>query len=256
MNAQELIHSIFEKKLVFDEQGNSYPLNNSAVRPEEGAFLKNIIEQYHFANTIEIGCAYGISSLFICAALGQQSHPHHTIIDPSQQSVWKNIGVSNLKRAGIPFFQLIEKPSEIALPCLLAEGKKFELGFIDGWHTFDHTLIDFFYLNRLIEPGGIIIIDDIDLPPVNKMIRYVLNYPAYRPVGHVSISASVKRKIFDSFIKAPFRLISGLMPEKIRYEIFSGKTIKTDEALNLNSSMIALQKTGPDERSWDWFKDF
>lgn len=255
MNAQELINEIFEKKLVFDEQGNPHPLNSS-IKPEEGNFLKKMISEHKPVNTIEIGCACGISSLFICSALEEQANASHTIIDPSQKSVWKNIGITNLKRANIDFFTLIEKPSEIALPALLAEGKKYNLGFIDGWHTFDHTLIDFFYLNRLIDVGGIIIIDDIDLPGINKLMRYVLNYPAYKLVGHVDLSVSAKRKFFDSVAKGPFRLMSAFLPEKIKYEIFSGKTIKTDAVLNLKSSMIALKKIMPDERAWNWFKDF
>ena len=34
------------------------------------------------------------------------------IIDPFQSTDWHNIGITNLKRAGFDFFELIEKPSE------------------------------------------------------------------------------------------------------------------------------------------------
>ncbi|MTI29215.1 class I SAM-dependent methyltransferase, partial [Xanthovirga aplysinae] len=117
--------------------------------------------------------------------LENKKNVSHTIIDPYQTSDWKNIGITNLRKANIDFFELIEKPSEIALPQLLNEKRKYDFALIDGWHTFDHTLIDFFYLNRLINTGGIIVIDDVGLPSINKLMRYILNYPAYELIGNV-----------------------------------------------------------------------
>ena len=238
-----------------DEAGNSYPLNSS-LDINEGHFLKEIIQKHKFKKTIEIGCAYGISSLFICSALEEHTDARHTIIDPYQRSEWKSIGITNLTRANINFFTLIEQPSEIALPFLLSENQQYQLGFIDGWHTFDHTLIDFFYLSRLIAVGGVIIIDDVEMPAINKMLRYVINYPAYRYLGNVNITTSFKRKLFENIIQHPIRFMSKILPEKARHEISSGKLIKSDHSLNLRTSMVALQKIKQDERSWNWFKNF
>jgi hypothetical protein len=142
------------------------------------------------------------------------------------------------------------------LPLLLSQEKKYDLGFIDGWHTFDHTLIDFFYLNRLIDVGGIIIIDDINLPAINKLMRYILKYPAYQVIGKVSSGVSKKRKMIDSLVKPPFRAFSKFLPDKIKYEIFSSTVVNKDQELNLRSSVIALKKIKPDQRSWNWFEDF
>ena len=139
MNSTELLNTIFKNQKVTDELGNNYELNSN-LDEKEGAFLKRIISENKPKKTIEIGCAYGISSLFICSELEKDNEVSHTIIDPFQKTDWKNIGISNLKKANINFFKLIEKPSEIALPKLLDENKKYDFAFIDGWHTFDHTL--------------------------------------------------------------------------------------------------------------------
>jgi hypothetical protein len=40
---------------------------------------------------------------------------------------------------------VLREPSFLAMPRLLARGAKFDLVFVDGWHTFDFTLLDMFY---------------------------------------------------------------------------------------------------------------
>jgi len=255
MNARELLDEIFKTQKVTDQSGNEFKLNSN-LDEKEGEFLKNIIHDTKSSRTIEVGCAFGISSLYICSELGKSQHPSHTIIDPYQSTEWKNIGIENLKRANINFFELIEKPSEIALPQLLSEGRVFDFAFIDGWHTFDHTLIDFFYLNRMITVGGVIVIDDVGMPGVNKLMRYLLNYPGYEMIGNVEIGVTVQRNLFDLIIKSPFTLFSKILPKKIKYEIFASKIIKSDRKLKLKSSMIALKKTKEDNRPWNWFEEF
>lgn len=255
MNANDLLKNIFEKQKVTDELGHEYELNSN-LDETEGAFLQKIIRENKPKRTIEVGCAYGISSLYICSELQKETDVSHTIVDPFQSTDWKNIGINNLKKAGIDFFKLIEQPSEIALPKLLDENMKYDFAFIDGWHTFDHTLIDFFYLNRLTEIGGVIVIDDVGLPSVSKFMRYVLNYPAYEMIGNVDIDVSGKRKFFDSVFKSPFKLISKIFSTKIKNEIFASKLIKSDKKLKLQSSMVALRKVREDDRPWNWFKEF
>ena len=255
MNTIELLDEIFRKNIVCDAVGNEYKLESN-VDMKEGQFLIKLIQEYKPKNTIEIGCAYGISSLFICSALEKLKNPHHTIIDAWQNESFKNIGVSNLKKAGINFFELIEGLSEIILPQLLSEGKKYDFCFIDGNHTFDHTLIDFFYLNRMIDVGGIIVFDDVGMPSINKLIRYILNYPAYQQIGNVKYKLSVKKEIFNWVVKRPLGLFSTLLTNKLKYQVFSSSVITSDKKLNLNTSMIALQKVKNDERNWHWFKEF
>jgi len=71
---------------------------------------------------------------------------HHTIIDAFQSTYFNNIGVGNLKKANLNIYDLIEAYTEIALPQLLSDVKKYDFCFIDGNHTFDRVLVDFFIL--------------------------------------------------------------------------------------------------------------
>ena len=57
---------------------------------------------------------------------------------------------------------------------MAAKGYRVQFAFIDGWHLFDHTLIDFFYVDQMMEIGGVIVFDDVIWPAINAVVRFVL----------------------------------------------------------------------------------
>jgi len=238
-----------------DEYGNTVELH-SGVSQEEIDFISSLIRDHHLSRAVEVGCAMGMSSLAISDAIKDEGGSVHYIIDPHQKSQWKNIGISNLKRAGFADVTFIEDYSEFALPALVKKGVRVNFGFIDGWHTFDHTLIDFFYINRMLEVGGVVVIDDVQMPAINKMIRYLYNYPGYRFAGKVRNKAiTAKRKLFSK-ATAVIGGLRHLTGRRIAAEIYSPKLLRSDEALQLDSSMIAFKKISPDERDWNWYANF
>jgi hypothetical protein len=150
----------------------------------------------------------------------------------------------------------MEQPSEFALPKLLESGETFDFGFIDGYHSFDHALVDFFYLNRMIRVGGMIVFDDANWPSINKLIRYLRNYPAYQlvlppPTDRKQDHLSKRQKMLRLFIYA-----TKLFPEQTRKELFSDRVNSEIIQVPLFSSMVGLMKIGEDERRWDWYEDF
>jgi predicted O-methyltransferase YrrM len=255
MMTNPVLQEILASKTVVDESGATHELH-SETSEEEGAFIAGIIQQHRFSRALEIGCAFGISALYICDALSQQSSPRHVMIDPNQKTEWYDVGRTNLERAGFRFVELIEEPSELALPALLRTGKTFQFAFIDGWHTFDHVLLDFFYVNRLLEEGGEVVFDDVWMPSIRKVVRYIANYPCYKVAGGVSRYWSPftvkKRKKYLKYA----RPLLDLLPKAYVREIFDNAFLEPDHASGLNYEMVAFQKTGPDSRDWDWFQPF
>lgn len=249
-----LLKEIFSTRQIADESGNIYKLRAS-IDPPEGEFISSLIDNHPINHSLEIGCAYGLASLAICDALSRKESPHHVIIDPYQTEWWHRIGVNNLKKANFHFFELLEKPSELGLPALLEEGRSFDFALIDGWHTFDHTLLDFFYINRLLKPGGIVVIDDVYFPSINKAARYISNYPCYQLLGSVRTDRSWKRQTVHR-AKQVVGLVPNMFAHRYMQEIFDDSILRSDLSLNLDSSMIAFQKVAEDERNWDWFVDF
>jgi predicted O-methyltransferase YrrM len=251
----ELLQEILKTDSVKDENGNVIPLHSS-VNIDETDFISKLIKEHRLSRAIEIGCAMGISSLAIAESIDGVKDSFHYILDPNQESQWKNMGINNLRKAGFQNFNLIEDYSEFALPRLVKEGVKVNFGFIDGWHTFDHTLLDFFYINRMLEVGGVIVIDDIHMSAVNRAVRYISNYPAYQYIGKVKNQELTSKRIFFEKAGGLFSNLKYLVGKKISNELFSAKLLKSDKKLNLDCTMIAFKKVAEDAREWNWYESF
>jgi len=190
-----VLDEIYARGQVVTPQGQVLTLH-SGISREEGDFICNLIRNDpRITRTLEVGCAYGVSSLNICAALKGREGAKHSIIDPFQSSQWQFVGISNLLRDGVNWFELIEERSEFALPRITAQREgQFNFVFIDGWHTFDHTLIDCFYATRLLGVGGYLVIDDANFPSISKVIRHLETYPCYQRHGSVGTSLVALQK--------------------------------------------------------------
>lgn len=167
-----IVKLLSEKKIRLEE-GVEVKLH-SGIKEQEGMFLYNTVRRNGFKRCLEIGMAFGISSMFMAKALQMNGGKRLVSIDPYQKTQWHNAARLSLKRLGLnKWSKVIEKKSDEALPYLRTKKKSFDLIFIDGWHTFDATLIDFYFSNLLLKKGGIIVIDDAKHRGVQKCIQYI-----------------------------------------------------------------------------------
>jgi len=250
----KVLQEIYQSRKVIDQEGNSHALH-SEITPDEGRLIIDMIQQHKAGRVLEIGCAYGISSMFIQEALSELSDTSHIIIDPGQQSEWKNIGVHNLAKSGHRNYTLIEEPSELALPKLLEQGERFQAALIDGFHTFEHVMLDFFYVQRLLDVGGIVMLDDLQLPGIRKVARYISTLPHFKIVGVAKQSIyppSMKRRVFEM----PLRTLSKLLPRDYSQNLFDQSFVRSDYDCGLISEMLAFEKTGTDNRGSHWHSPF
>jgi predicted O-methyltransferase YrrM len=250
MGVNPIIDEIYKTRIVHDASGNEYKLS-SEVDPSEGDFLFRLItSDVSITRTLEVGCAFGLSSLHICEALRNRPGASHLMIDPKQIDVWHGVGITHLERAGIDFFDIIYEPSELALPDLLhSQPGSFDLIFIDGWHTFDQTMLDMFYSNRLVRVGGYIIIDDCEWESVAAAVSYYMNYPAYEWLKEPTMTARPRRM---RAIKATSRLF----PPHVARVFLPADVYSHFYRRMCYPSMVVLKKVAEDTRSWTWFKSF
>jgi hypothetical protein len=67
-----------------------------------------------------------------------------------------------------------EEESQITLPRFISEGRSFDMAFVDGNHRFDGVFLDLVYLGRLVRAGGIVFLDDYQLPAVARSVSFCL----------------------------------------------------------------------------------
>lgn len=166
---------------------------HSAIKSPEMETITNLISNNNFVKCLEVGMAFGTSAITILS----NKKCNLISIDPFQTTQWESNGIKLVKSFGFSNrHTLIEKKSYIALPELLENNtSSFDFIFIDGWHTFDYTLVDFFYSNLLLKIGGIIMIDDALHNGVADCIKYLnKNYLFYNKIDSVK-SVKVYKKI-------------------------------------------------------------
>ena len=134
---------------------------------------------------------------------------------------WASIGVRNVERAGFTErHTLVESFDYIALPKLLQEGARFDFAFIDGMHLFDYTLLDFFFVDVMLDVGGWVVV-------IVSIILLLLSLYTSLPPPHPSlpppISAHRRVVLDDCAMPAIDDLVSYIRANCPHYE-FEGYT--------------------------------
>jgi hypothetical protein len=125
---------------------------------------------------LEIGSFEGRSATFFLKYL-----PQSTIVcidtfegTPEEGYVYRLLGdrLSEIEgrfdRNLAPFMARVEKiksRSKPALDALIAQGRRFDLAYVDGGHRYDDVMADSVAVWKMIEPGGTVIWDDYEWAP-------------------------------------------------------------------------------------------
>jgi predicted O-methyltransferase YrrM len=249
-----LIDSIYNEKLVHDAEGNEISAFPASITRAEGKVLYDLIRETNAKRTLEIGLAYGLSTLFICQAHidnGRTKNEQcHTTFDPLQDSLWKSIGLLNLERMNMrEFVRFFNLSSHEVLPELARQQERFDFIFIDGAHLFDYVLIDFWFSDLLIEPGGRIMLHDLWMPSVRKLLTFILrNHRGYQVdvTFHNKVVPPWRKltRIAKNVMQSPLDLHSWMLP-------FTQGHIDLYER-----NYCVLRKVEQDTREWDHYHSF
>jgi predicted O-methyltransferase YrrM len=247
----DVLTEIFRTKTVQDQNGVPRPLHSN-TEYEQGLFLQGIIEEIKPQNTIEIGLAYGVSSLFILEAIKDVNNSKHVIIEPYPDEYWDNIGLINIEKAG--FTDRVEFYNDFSyniLPKLYLEGRKFQFAYIDTTKLFDIVHTDVFYILKMLDIGGVFVLDDVSFPSLRKLSRYISKLPFVEIYSaHKADKLSFKKKFISRLFFGSLKLIP------LKKYFLQDVDVTSDANNNINYHCIAFRKTAEDNRSWDWFAKF
>lgn len=130
---------------------------------------------------------------------------------------------------------------------------------IDGWHTFDYAMVDFFYVDRLLQVGGVVILDDTAAyAAIRKLARYVATHRQYVALkNHGAVQS-------EPALSAPFVPPSGTL-HRLAERVLHPQLVHSDSVLGLPpDNFIAFKKTAEDllgdgsdgSRRWDQHHEF
>jgi hypothetical protein len=218
----QLFLQLLKDKYVINEKNEKIPIDSNIDEHEAGVIVK-YIKQINASSAVEVGCAFALSSLIIGDALQKNEHTKHYIFDPHQSlgvvddilggHGFDGLGIANLKKAGLyDHVEFHEIESYQGMPELIKRKVKVDFVFIDGWHTFDYTLIDMFMADKLLKTGGIMVIDDSNMVPVREACGFFINNRDYKVLYNLEDTKhSTGRKLLNGLF-ASLNKVSFLRP--------------------------------------------
>jgi predicted O-methyltransferase YrrM len=199
---------------------------HSNINEAYAAALQGCVRELEPRDAIEIGMAFGTSALAILGGC----NAHLTSIDPGQEADYTFGGRIAVEKAGFgDRHRLLNEPDFEALPRLLGDGQRIQFAYIDGWHTFDYVLLDFFYLDKMLDEGGVIAFNDCWMKAITRVIDFVLGHRRYEEidVGLNSGAPSLRTQLGARLLGRPlhrqdryFRKIAQHEPEWNFYRSF------------------------------------
>jgi predicted O-methyltransferase YrrM len=250
-----VLEDILQSRLVRSSTGAVRELSGE-VSYEEGLWLQNLIEECEAVKTLEIGLWFGVSALFICEAIANKPGARHIVMDPNQFRDCANIGLDNMKAAGYAdILEFYDRSSHIVLPKLEEKGTEIDFAFLDGSHLFDYTLLEFFYIDRMLKVGGIIAFDDFNMPGVQRVCRFVSTNRSYRVVESIEAQINWKQRIKYGVVKSVCQASPSLR-KLIRLEL---QDPDIDRGLMPGARYMAFKKIAHDSeenRPWHFYRDF
>ncbi len=193
----DYLKGMYENKLV-DDAGQPVVMDTvTRISPQQGGLLYELARRPEVLRTLEIGFAYGFSTVFLLEGLVGKEGASHCAIDPFERGMWNGIGLRAVRALGFENFRWAEDSSIHELSRLVKAGERFDLVYIDGGHRFDDILVDFYLSDQVLNVGGFLIMDDMYLASTRLVDRFIATNRAYTKVTQPVANAAVYRKAAD-----------------------------------------------------------
>jgi predicted O-methyltransferase YrrM len=198
MIVNPVLERLYRENEVVHKNGKRKSICPPGLTRARGEYLFRLIRERRPTLTLEVGFAYGISTLYIAEALRQNGRGHHIVIDPKQHTRFDGLGLRHIEEAGLSsWITFHEEPAELCLPRLIQDGVRVDLAFDDSDHLFDHVIAEFLFLALLLRNGGVVVFDDARLPAVGRACDFIAtNRPDFEEVVETT-TRSLWRSLVD-----------------------------------------------------------
>lgn len=191
---------------VFLDDSNQKELLNGVQNPiEQAALLVWLARHCPTSLSIEIGFGMGMTSCLMLASRVRELPRldfDHLIFDPFGLGEERgSIVESFLQRTYGQSFRRCHERSQFGIANLASVNgdNQCALAFVDGDHSFEGALADFYMLDKVMTIGGLIVFDDAAFPAIETIINFIrCNRPDYQ-ISHLEIpnTAVIKKTDID-----------------------------------------------------------
>lgn len=94
--------------------------------------------------------------------------------------------------------RFVEGPSQLTVPEFAFDGP-LDLVLLDGSHSYPGPDVDYFHLYPHLAPGGLLIVDDIHIPMIRSMFRFLREDGMFRLVEVAANTAFFRRTSAPTF---------------------------------------------------------
>jgi predicted O-methyltransferase YrrM len=165
---------VYAQGHVAAEDGSPVALHPHALEQADAREIGALAVSEQVGATLEVGLGLGMGTLTLCAALLEVGRPEarHVVVEGRPQD-FGAAGTRTVRDAGVGrLVEQVDEESQLALPRMVVEGRRFDLALVDGDHRFEGVFLDLCFADRLVRPRGLVIVDDLWFPPVRLAVSY------------------------------------------------------------------------------------
>jgi len=181
--SSRVLDEIFASRCVEHPDGHLLKLVANISRENSDA-LRRSVRAFRPLLAVEVGMAYGISTLSILDAICENGTGRLISIDPYiDWPTGRRVAQHQVVRAGLSFcHEHLHEPSYLGLPRIMGREAKADFVYIDGNHDYEYAFTDYFLADKLLAQGGVIAFNDSGWRSVFKVIRHVMRSGQYEEV--------------------------------------------------------------------------
>lgn len=152
------------------------------------------LARYESPRVIETGA--GATTLLFCALAPRTL----TSIAPNGDLRDRIFGEAAERGISLDPLRFLIERSEVALPRIAGEGDRFDVGLIDGSHSWPSVFVDFCYMNMMMPAGGTFFVDDIHLYSASQLYFLLRQQEGYEYVALDGKLATFRKLVEDQFL--------------------------------------------------------
>jgi predicted O-methyltransferase YrrM len=197
---QDYLKRMYDSNLAEDLNGKDFQIDAvTRISQEQGNALFQLAKQPNVSQCLEIGFAYGFSTIHILEGLLGKAGSSHTAIDPFEDIYWGGVGLKAVQNLGFDNFKWIKDLSIHAITNFIQVKHKFDYIYIDGNHRFDDILVDFYLSDQVLNINGFLILDDMWMKSTLLVKKFISTNRDYEEINtSVKNIAVFKKRADDS----------------------------------------------------------